>query len=164
MRVSDKMAAVIFLGMILFCVGAAFRKPVMDLYNDRAAQRASQVIPEDLRKLQKQEDGLGVTRCQKLPRVSNLEESWTCTGAFSDGTIKQVVFDQSTFDGRACSVTIVKLNESIEKRVYTGDGLHVKRKTVIEDIQTGKKSKGETVEELDPSTCLYFFQQVKLAM
>lgn len=45
-----------------------------------------------------------------------------------------------------------------------GGGLHVKRKTVIEDVKTRKKTKGETVEELDPSTCLYFFQQVKLAM
>ena len=163
MKVSEGIIYGILVVLLLICIGGAMHK-LDDLYNDRAAQKASGVIPEDLRKLQKQEPALGVTKCKKLPRVSNLEESWACTADLPDGTVKQVVFDQSTFDGRACSVTIVKLNEYIEKRAYSGDGLHVKRKTVIEDVKTKKKSKGETVEELDPSTCLYFFQQVKLAM
>ena len=163
MKVSEGIIYGILVVLLLICIGGAMHK-LDDLYNDRAAQKASGVIPEDLRKLQKQEPALGVTQCKKLPRVSNLEESWACTADLPDGTVKQVVFDQSTFDGRACSVTIVKLNEYIEKRAYSGDGLHVKRKTVIEDVKTRKKTNGETVEELDPSTCLYFFQQVKLAM
>ncbi len=126
-----------------------------DLFNDKAVNAEHSLEHA----VEKTEPSLDLVWCTKLPRTDIEIDSWRCMS----GDDLQVVVDYNRFNGRACSVTKILLNEWYVTENYTPSGWKIDKTIITHDIKTGLKKK-ETETGVDPSTCVSFRQQVRRAL